>query len=242
VQLVVIGLILVVVVAVLVAVDSWQRGQIRAQTRANRVIENRIERIRRQIQDHDQIRERIEEIEAKQAVIDRLQSGRTGPVMIMVELAKLVSRNGSPTIDHDRYMDLVRRSPGLAYDPNWDGRRLWLREFREENREAELNGEALSHEDVAELLRRMNLSDFFHRVVLVKTESHEPSDSESYLPTLVSFEVRCNLRYSGRAEPEEEPEEPNGARTKSGGPSKTKAGGRSKTKSARPSSKSAGAK
>lgn len=201
VQLVVLGIVLVVVVAVLVTIDSWQREQIQAQRRANRVIENRIERIRRQIQDHDQIRERIEEIESKQQVIDRLQSGRTGPVMVMVELAKVLSRNGAPTIDHDRYMELIRRSPNQAYDPNWDGRRLWLRGFSEEQREVELDGVALSHEDVAELLRRLYLSDFFEQVVLVETRT---SDNESeatgpFGPRLVSFQIRCRLRYGGRA-------------------------------------------
>jgi type IV pilus assembly protein PilN len=205
VQLVVLGIILVVVAAAIIMVDSWQRGQITAQQRANNVIESRIQRIQRQIQDHDEIRARIEEIEAKQQVIDRLQNGRTGPVMVMVELAKVLSRNGAPTIDHDRYIELVRRSPNQAYDPNWDGRRLWLAEFREENREVELTGFALSHEDVAELLRRLYLSDFFTHVVLVETRSDDQASAATgpFGPRLVSFEVRCRLRYGGRPAPQQ---------------------------------------
>lgn len=208
VQLVVLGVLLIVSAAVLVFVDSWQRSEITSQTRTNQVVENRIDRIQKTIQDHDQIRERIEEIESKQGVIDQLQAGRTGPVMVMVELSKVLSRNGSPTIDHDRYMELVRRSPGQAYDPNWDGRRLWLQEFREENREVELSGVALSHEDVAELLRRLSLSDFFHQVVLVETRSDD-SRSEAigpFGPRLVSFEIRCQLRYEGRPSYNQQPQ------------------------------------
>lgn len=208
VQLIVVAVLLVVSAAVLVLVDSWQRSQITAQGRTNQVVENRIERIQKTIQDHDQIRDRISEIESKQGVIDQLQAGRTGPVMVMVELSKVLSRNGAPTIDHDRYMELVRRSPGQAYDPNWDGRRLWLREFREQNREVALSGVALSHEDVAELLRRLSLSDYFHQVVLIQTRSDE-RQSESvgpFGPRLVSFSIRCQLRYEGRPAYTQQPE------------------------------------
>ncbi len=198
VQLIVLAFLAIVAIGAIVAVDAWQRGLITAQTRTNQIIENRIVRIQRQIQDHDQIRARIGEIESKQAVIDQLQAGRTGPVLVMVELAKVLSRNGSPTIDHDRYMELVRRSPGQAYDPNWDGRRLWLRDFREENRQVELSGLAMSHEDVAELLRRLSLSDYFHEVVLVQTRSDASQRTGPFGPQLVTFEVRCRLRYEGR--------------------------------------------
>jgi len=120
---------------------------------------------------------------------------------VMIELAKVLSRNGSPTIDHDRYMDLIRRSPGLAYDPNWDGRRLWLQRFSEENRNVELSGTALSHEDVAELHRRLTLSDYFYDVVLVETRTARGAqDYGPFAPQLVTFEIRCRLRYSGQPE------------------------------------------
>ena len=198
VQLVAFGVILVVVAAVVFALDTYQRDRVSSQRRANAVIENRIERIRRQIQDHDEIRGRIEEIESKQSVINQLLAGRTGPTFVMVELAKVLSRNGSPSIDHDRYMEIVRRSPGQAYDPNWDGRRLWLRSFQEEDREVELSGDALSHEDVAELLRRMALSNYFHQVTLVETRSADRGGSSSGDEGgVVTFEIRCRLRYGG---------------------------------------------
>ena len=198
VQLVVFGVLIVVVAAVLLVIDFYQKDQLASQERANAVIQNRVEGIRRQIQDHEQIRSRIEEIEGKQVVIDQLIAGRTGPTMMMVELARVLSRNGSPTIDHDRYMDLVRRSPGQAYDPNWDGRRLWLQSFDEQRRQVELRGSAMSHEDVAELLRRMTLSDYFHEVTLINTRSSDASRASSTAgPGLVSFEIRCRLRYGG---------------------------------------------
>jgi len=200
-QIAAFAILFVVIAAVMLAVDIWQNTRISQQERTNSVVEDRIERIRRQIRDHDQIKARIDEIESKQRVIEELESGRTGPTFVMVELAKILSRSGSPTIDHDRYLELVRRSPGQAYDPNWDGRRLWLREFREESRAVELKGDALSHEDVAELLRRLTLSDYFYEVTLVntKTESEEAATKSlaAGLSSFVSFEIRCRLRYEG---------------------------------------------
>lgn len=203
VQLAVFGVVLVAAAAAIFTLDTIQRDRVASQQRANSVVENRIERIRRQIQDHDEIRSRIEEIESKQAVIDQLLAGRTGPTFVLIELAKVLSRNGSPTIEHDRYMGIVRRSPGQAYDPNWDGRRLWLRAFREEDRGVELRGDALSHEDVAELLRRLTLSDYFHEVTLVTTQMARgvSSPSAASAAGVISFEIRCRLRYGGLDEP-----------------------------------------
>lgn len=206
VQLAVFGVILVAAAAVIFTLDTIQRDRVASQRRANSVIENRIERIRRQIQDHDEIRARIEEIESKQVVIDQLIAGRTGPTFVLIELAKVLSRNGSPSIDHDRYMDIVRRSPGQAYDPNWDGRRLWLGSFVEENREVTLHGDALSHEDVAELLRRLTLSDYFYDVTLVTTQmAHDAGSSGPTMAAgIISFEIRCRLRYGGLSSTTEE--------------------------------------
>jgi len=145
-------------------------------------------------------------------VINELQAGRTGPVFVMVELARIMSRNGAPTIDHDRYMDLRRRSPGQGYDANWDGRRLWLNSFNEENREVELNGMAMSHEDVAELLRRLSLSDYFHNVVLVETRTADSAAQRSESNAqLVSFQIRCRLRYAGLPSEATDTERPQGS-------------------------------
>jgi type IV pilus assembly protein PilN len=197
-QVVVVIVLLVVTAITLITVDSILRSEIAVQVRSNALIQTRIDGINRQIRDHDQIRTRIEEIEQKQSVIDELQAGRTGPVFVMVELAKVMSRNGTPTIDHDHYMDLVRRSPGQAFDPTWDGRRLWLGSFTEENREVELNGSAMSHEDVAEFLRRLSLSDFFYEVILIETRAEASQPATEWAAPLVTFQVRCRLRYSGR--------------------------------------------
>ncbi len=198
VQIVVFAILLFMAIAVLVVVDSYQRKEISAQRHANAQIQERIKRIQHQIRDHDQIREQIEEFDSKQGVINELQAGRTGPVSVMVELAKIMSLNGSPTIDHDRYMELQRRSSNQRFDPNWDGRRIWLESFNEESREVELAGLAMSHEDVAEFLRRLSLSDYFHNVVLVETRTVEAESNAQWASSLVRFQIRCRLRYGGR--------------------------------------------
>ncbi len=207
VQLVAFGVLLLSVTIVLIAIDAFQRDKIDKQRITNEQVQNRIESIQTQIRDHDQIRARIEEIEGKQNIIDELQSGRTGPVFVMVELSRILSREGAPSINHDRYMELVRRSPGQAYDPNWDGRRLWVNIFRESNRAVEFVGEAISHEDVAELLRRLGLSDYFHQVTLLNTRTAGDLNREASEMS-VNFSIRCRLRYGGLPSPEDTQQAP----------------------------------
>jgi hypothetical protein len=56
----------------------------------------------------------------------------------------------------------------------------------------------MSHEDVAEFLRRLSLSDFFYEVILIETRAEASQPATEWAAPLVTFQVRCRLRYSGR--------------------------------------------
>jgi type IV pilus assembly protein PilN len=180
-------------------VDSWMSRRLEEQLADNRVVEGRIARIRLRLRDHAEVRARMEELERRRQVVEELEAGRHGPALALAELARLVSVGGQPSIDHARYLELCRARPGRCFDPDWDGRRLWVRGFREEDRQVEIQGLALSHEDVAELLRRLALSDYFHEVTLVSTraEPSAPATGEG----AVAFEIRCRVAYGGAEDP-----------------------------------------
>ena len=73
-----------------------------------------------------------------------------------------------------------------------DSRRLWITAFKEEDRQVTLTGAARGHDDVAEFLRRLNVSPYFAEVRLVKTQS--AMNNELHLE-LVQFEIECTARY-----------------------------------------------
>jgi len=196
-----IGVLLVVAeLAVFGVLYYLARSDIDLQKNANEQIQGQIKRIESQIKDHKEISRDIEEYERRQEAIDNLQAARTGPVFVMLELSEILSREGRPHMDHDRYQELVRKNPVAGFDENWDYRRLWVNTFSEKNLRVKIGGQGLSHEDVAEFLRRLHLSDFFVTTELVSTTLGPPKIDKAGFAAkntrpVVHFALEAQVRY-----------------------------------------------
>lgn len=149
-----------------------------------------------------QLKDRVKgigEIEAQLAksrqleeVVGGLQSARQGPARMLMELSKILSEAGGPTISPEKLDELRRDNPMLIFNPGWDIRRLWLVSFTEKAHECEMAGFGKTNEDVAEFLRRLNISELFQEVTLEKTSS--ASDPDTKLP-VVAFSLTCKVQY-----------------------------------------------
>ncbi len=192
--------ILLVVLAVCMTVTVSINADIDEQRNKNNIIEAEVNNINKEIADHQQILNEIQEYEKRQDAIDGLQTARTGPVFVMLEMSNILSKSGKPTIDNDKYQEMLRTDPAAGYDENWDYRRLWISEFKEDQREIMIKGQAMTHEDVAEFLRRINLSDFFVSNELISTDLSAPKlgkmerKDETEEP-VVHFEIKGEVRY-----------------------------------------------
>lgn len=160
--------------------------------RANDEVRTRIDGIKREISDHDAIRAEIEHIQRRDEVIEQLKAARTGPVLALMELAGILSPGGGPRVPRELLEQMRRDNPLTAPNERWDPRRLWITTFNEDQRKVKFNGEARGHDDVAEFLRRLNVSPYFDEVRLVKTQS--AVNNELHLE-LVQFEIECTARY-----------------------------------------------
>jgi len=109
-----------------------------------------------------------------------------------VELSQLLSEGGGPTVSPERLAALRRDNPLAGFNPGWDTRRLWLTSFTEQDRACLIRGFGKTNEDVAEFLRRLNISNLFEKVSLTATSAAlEPGGS---VP-IVSFDLSCQVRY-----------------------------------------------
>jgi type IV pilus assembly protein PilN len=86
---------------------------------------------------------------------------------------------------------LRRENPLAVFDAGWDARRLRLLEFVEKNRKVRLRGIANNAEDVSELARRMNLSDYFDDVQLLPAKKEKTADGLA----LVRFQLEAKVLY-----------------------------------------------
>jgi type IV pilus assembly protein PilN len=170
------------------------------QRNANEGIQAQVKRIEKQLTDHKRILAEIAEFEKRQEAIDNLQAARTGPIYVMLELSNILSKGGRPHINHDEYQEMIQANPTAGYDENWDFRRVWLSSFKEKDRQVQLAGQGLTHEDVAEFLRRINLSKFFVETELVSTNLQAPRinlegfDAKEADP-VVQFVMKSEIRY-----------------------------------------------
>jgi Tfp pilus assembly protein PilN len=82
----------------------------------------------------------------------------------------------------------------LVFNAGWDIRRLWLTQFSEEKHKCTIAGYGRSNEDVAEFLRRLNLSESFEKVTLQSTQfaSNEAGRDGT---AGVKFALNCEVKY-----------------------------------------------
>lgn len=123
---------------------------------------------------------------------NRLQSSQRGPTRLLMELSRILSVGGGPTVDPEVLQQLRRDNPLGGYNPAWDVRRLSLAEFREQGGQCQISGVGKTNEDVAEFLRRLDVSELFEAVVLQNTVTR--TDRTTGVPT-VAFELSCRVHY-----------------------------------------------
>ena len=194
------ALAVAVEVAVFVVMYMDLGADIQTQENLNSAVQAEVKRVRQQIKDHQEILDEIAEFEKRQAAIDGLMEARTGPVHVMVELSNILSKRGKPNIDQAAYDKLVRLDPSAGYDKEWDFRRVWVSKFSEKSRQVTIEGQALTHEDVAEFLRRINLSRFFVTSELISTDlgpvQLKMSDAKGVkADPVVRFKINATVRY-----------------------------------------------
>jgi type IV pilus assembly protein PilN len=190
--LIVLLAVLVVEICVLFAFHSWFGGKLKEQQLKNAQLTEQIDQSKRAVANHTDVKAKLEQLRAKEEAIAKLQSARTGPTAVLLELARILTPGKGPTVDATRMDELRRENPLALYNPSWDPRRLWLTQYAEDKRSVKIQGVARDGEDVSEFARRLNLSNLFYDVQLLP--GRRVADAKSGLE-LVNFELQAKVRY-----------------------------------------------
>lgn len=167
-------------------------NELSEQRARNAALEQQIQQITQQSAAIDEVRAALVRSQELEEVVGELQRARFGPTRVLMELSRILSVSGGPTIDPQRLEAIRRTNPLAGFNRSWDSRRLWLTAFEEGDRRVRMRGVGKTNEDVAEFLRRLSLSESFAEVHLDKTEAME--DPETHLP-LIAFELTARVRY-----------------------------------------------
>jgi Tfp pilus assembly protein PilN len=141
--------------------SRWSTSSIRASSkaiqRANRDLDREIADLEQRTARLDELRAQLARSVRLEEVVAELNAARTGPLRVMMELSRILSVPGGPTIDPEALERQRQVNPYAGFREGWDVRRLWLKSFTESERVCEIAGEARTNEDVAEFLRRLSL-------------------------------------------------------------------------------------
>jgi type IV pilus assembly protein PilN len=162
------------------------------QSAKNAELQSQIDRAKSQTENIGEIEAQLAKSKQLEEVVSSLQAARQGPARVLMELSGILSEGGGPSLSSEELETLRRENPLGAYNPGWDARRLWIDKFEEAQRRCTISGFGKSNEDVAEFLRRLNVSEVFDRVTLQQTAS--AIDQSTGLPT-VKFTLTCEVKY-----------------------------------------------
>jgi type IV pilus assembly protein PilN len=158
----------------------------------NQEIQANIDDIKKQIANRAEIQAQLKELRDREDAIAKLQSARTGPTSILLELSHLLTPGRLPTVDRDKLEQMKRDNPQSVPNANWDARRMWLTQYDEVDRNVHLAGLARDGEDVSEFLRRLALSDYFYDVRMLPASK---TFDQAAKVELVRFELSAKVRY-----------------------------------------------
>ncbi len=150
--------------------------------------------------------DQVTKLKKNKALFDEMFAEKIGPVNALTYLSFVLH----PRDEAITASDELKAMEAAGWRVNWDARRAWVTSYRELGGEVTIQGEALSHEDVAELQRRLESSPYFRSPKLVYQDVKR--DEKLAVP-FVDFSIRAFLVYlvepiPGLLPPGVEPEAP----------------------------------
>jgi type IV pilus assembly protein PilN len=192
--MVILAVLLLAELVGIIVVHAQKKQILDEQLAKNRDIEKGIADKRGKIANHEAIKKQLAEYQQREDAIAKLQSGRTGPTAMLLEVSRILTPTKMPTVDPEVYERLRRDNPAALPSDKWDPHRLWLLTFKEIDRSVQITGIGKTNDDVAEFLRRLAISRYFADVKLVKTEEKNDKEITGGTPA-ISFDMRAKVRY-----------------------------------------------
>ncbi len=169
-----------------------QSGEMETIAQENKTLEARRDELKSKTKGLADVEGRLEKSQRLEKVVQDLERARRGPTRAIMELSRVLSSPGGPTINPAELERMREENPLAGFNESWDVRRLWISRFEEVERDCKITGMGRSNEDVAEFLRRLTLSEIYEGVTLQRTRA--ASDSATGLQ-MVGFDITCKVRY-----------------------------------------------
>ena len=134
-----------------------------------------------------------QQLEAQEAIIEKVETKRRTPVYVMYELAMILTDakdGGGPDVDKEKEAQLLKADPLAKPNPLWDPTGLWLTKVEEKGGVLVIEGGARDATDLSEFVRRLRVSARFDKVSHPDFERSDGRDDEQHLTWKLDVSVR----------------------------------------------------
>ena len=188
-----VGVLLFVLLLVieLAALYSWHaEASEKASSLGNRLRRAKVEleEVKKLASDMMAVKTEIAELQKTAVIFDELDGEKRGPLGALSYLSFMLKQRDRATTPTDE----LKQLEAAGWRTEWDARRAWFTTMREADGEVTLQGEAIDHEDVAEVLRRLESSAHFRDSQLVFDESRNDLQLDK---GYVGFTIKATLIY-----------------------------------------------
>lgn len=171
---------------------EYKSDELVEQNQKNNELTAKIADIKALVANHEEVKKALAVLRQREDAIAKLQSARSGPTAVLLELSRILTQGRGPTVEPDRLAALKKDNPLAVYNPTWDTRRIWLTSYTESDRTVRLEGFARDGNDVSELAQRLRLSVYFYDVTILPGKKE--TDKETKLE-LIKFALQMKVRY-----------------------------------------------
>lgn len=185
------GVATIITVAGLVGWYVTTKNNLDAQLAENAALQSSIDQLKQKSAQIEEVRKKIAESKKLEELVSELNRARLGPTRVLMEISRILSVGGGPTVDLQELERLRRENPLAGFNASWDPRRLWITSFEETDRKCKIRGLGRTNEDVGEFMRRLQVSQVFEGVTLTRTESVTGKGRLG----LASFELTAKVKY-----------------------------------------------
>ncbi|MBK8252263.1 MAG: PilN domain-containing protein [Polyangiaceae bacterium] len=188
------GVLVVVLLQVvgLFLFHDWKTEELTVQNQKNSELQAKINEIKALVANHEAVKKELAVLRQREDAIAKLQSARSGPTAVLLELSRIVTQNRGPTVDADRVAALRKENPLAVFSASWDTRRIWLTSYTEVDRVVKIEGFARDGNDVSELAQRLRLSVYFYEVTILPGKKELEPETKL---ELIKFALQLKVRY-----------------------------------------------
>ena len=117
-----------------------QSAQLETVAQENKTLEARRDELKGKTQGLADVEARLEKSRKLEKVVQELERARRGPTRAVMELSRVLSSPGGPTINPAELERMREDNPLAGFNESWDVRRLWISRFEEVERECKMTG------------------------------------------------------------------------------------------------------